>query len=105
VDPARTLAMGLQSGAVLSLGLPGVFTTAATGTVVGLVGDLAGSPVSAHGRGRLAGVLVGLLAGATAGALLLASARSVAAGLPLVASVVVIGTAHLALRGRFAGTL
>jgi uncharacterized membrane protein YoaK (UPF0700 family) len=99
------LAMGLQSGAVLSLGLPGVFTTAATGTVVDLVGDLAGWKLSAHGRGRLAGVLVGLLGGATAGALLLASVRTFAPVLPLVASIVVIATAHLALRGRFAGTL
>jgi uncharacterized membrane protein YoaK (UPF0700 family) len=92
------LAMGVQSGAVLSLGLPGVFTTAATATLVGLMGDLAGWPLSANARGRLAGVLVGLLAGATAGALLLASARTYAPVLPLTATILVIATAPLALR-------
>jgi uncharacterized membrane protein YoaK (UPF0700 family) len=92
------LAMGLQSGAVLSLGLHGVFTTAATGAVVDLVGDLAGWSVAGRGRGRLAGILAGLLAGATAGALLLASVRTLAPVLPLLASIAVIATAHLALR-------
>jgi uncharacterized membrane protein YoaK (UPF0700 family) len=92
------LAMGLQSGAVLSLGLPGVFTTAATATVVDLVGELAGWPLSAHGRSRLAGVLVGLLAGATAGALLLSAARTYAPVLPLTSTILVIATARLALR-------
>lgn len=91
------LAMGLQSGAVLSLGLPGVFTTAATATVVDLVSDLAGWPLSDHGRSRLGGVLVGVLCGAAAGALLLASARTYAPLLPLISTILVIATARLSL--------
>lgn len=91
------LAMGLQSGAVLSLGLPGVFTTAATATLVDFVSDVAGWPLSAGARGRLVGVLVGVAAGAAAGAMLLASARAVAPVLPLTVSVVVIATAQIAL--------
>jgi uncharacterized membrane protein YoaK (UPF0700 family) len=91
------LAMGLQSGAVLSLALPGVFTTAVTATVVDLMSDFAGRPVAANERGRFAGVLVGLLAGATAGGLLLASARTYAPALPLIATILVIATARIAL--------
>lgn len=91
------LAMGVQSGAVLSLGLHGVFTTAVTATVVDLMSDFAGRPASANARGRFAGVLVGLLAGATAGALLLASVRTYAPVLPLIATILVIVTARIAL--------
>jgi uncharacterized membrane protein YoaK (UPF0700 family) len=92
------LAMGLQSVAVLSLGVPGIVTTAATATVVGLMSDLAGWPLSARARGRSGGVLVGLLAGATAGALLLAHARVYAPVLPLTATILVIVTAVLAIK-------
>jgi uncharacterized membrane protein YoaK (UPF0700 family) len=92
------LAMGLQSGAVLSLGVPGIFTTAATATVVDLMSDFAGWPLSARARGRFGGVLVGLLAGATVGAVLLAHARVYAPGLPLTATILVIVTALLAIK-------
>jgi uncharacterized membrane protein YoaK (UPF0700 family) len=89
------LAMGLQTGAVVSLGLRAVFTTAATATVVNLMGDLAGWPLSTRDRGRFAGVILGLVTGVAAGALLIAHARTFAPVLPLVASVLVIAAAEL----------
>jgi uncharacterized membrane protein YoaK (UPF0700 family) len=88
------LAMGAQSGAVLSLGVPGVFTTAATATVVQLVGDFAGWPPAAKQRGHLAGILVGVAAGAAGAVLLLDHARSWAPVLPLLATLAVIALAR-----------
>jgi uncharacterized membrane protein YoaK (UPF0700 family) len=84
------LAMGAQTGAVLSLGLPGIFTTAATATLAGLASDFAGSPQSTNERSRLAGVLAGICVGAAAGALLLMHARSCAPLLPLIGTLLVI---------------
>ena len=91
-----SLAMGMQTGAVVSLGLRAVFTTAATATVVNLMGDLAGWPLTDRERSRFAGVLIGIVAGAAAGAALIASARTIAPVLPLVVSMLVIvgGPAH-----------
>jgi uncharacterized membrane protein YoaK (UPF0700 family) len=85
------LAMGLQSGAVLSLAVTGVFTTAATATVMFLMRDAAegtrGEPA------RFAGVLVALCAGAGAGALLLVHARAYAPVVPLATTALVIAAA------------
>jgi uncharacterized membrane protein YoaK (UPF0700 family) len=92
------LAMGMQSGAVLSLGVPGVFTTAVTATLVLLASDLAGWPQSTNERGRLAGVLAGVCLGAAAGGLLLVHARSYAPVLPMVGTVLVIIAASRLLR-------
>jgi uncharacterized membrane protein YoaK (UPF0700 family) len=93
------LAMGLQTGAVVSFGLRGVFTTAATATFVNFMGDIAGWPMSpSRSRGRFAGVLIGIVAGATAGAELLTAAPTVAPVLPLATSLLVIATAELRLR-------
>jgi uncharacterized membrane protein YoaK (UPF0700 family) len=94
------LAMGLQTGAVLSLGVPGVFTTAATATVVHLASDLAGWPQSTNGRGRLAGVLAGLCVGAAAGGLLLVHARTYAPVLPVIGTLLVIIAASRLLKPR-----
>jgi uncharacterized membrane protein YoaK (UPF0700 family) len=91
------LAMGMHSGAVLSLGVRGVFTTAATATLMFLSSDF---PESAAERMRLAGVLVALLAGAVAGGVLLIHARVVAPVLPLVTSALVVGAATISLPGR-----
>jgi uncharacterized membrane protein YoaK (UPF0700 family) len=92
------LAMGLQSGAILALGVQGVFTTAATATLMFLMRDAAArSDSAATERGRLAGVLVALLAGATAGGLLLVHARTFAPVLPLVATALVVAIASIAL--------
>jgi uncharacterized membrane protein YoaK (UPF0700 family) len=86
------VAMGLQSGAVLSMGVAGVFTTAATATLVFLMRDEAERPASAAEPERLAGVLVALFAGAAAGGLLLVHARTLAPALPplLTLSVIVV---------------
>jgi uncharacterized membrane protein YoaK (UPF0700 family) len=93
------LAMGLQSGAVAALAVTGVFTTAATATVIFLmkdVADRAGSERAA--QPRLAGVLVALAAGAAAGGLLLVHARAVAPVIPLAATGLVIATASVRFR-------
>jgi len=96
------LAMGLQSAAVMSLAVAGVFTTAATATLIFMMRDLA-DRAGTHGaeRARLAGVLVALCAGAAAGGLLLAHARAYAPLVPLAATAVVIATASIAFRARF----
>jgi len=92
------LAMGLQSAAVMALAVQGVFTTAATATVMFLMRDVGARPGSpAAERGRLAAVLAALFAGATAGGLLLVHARAYAPILPFVANVLVVATASLAL--------
>jgi uncharacterized membrane protein YoaK (UPF0700 family) len=91
------LAMGLQSGAVMSLDVKGVFTAAATATVIMLAADAAGWPQSAEDRRRYAAVLVGLVAGAAAGAALLLHARVYAPILPLVATAAVLVAARATL--------
>lgn len=87
------LAMGLQSVAVLSLGLASIFTTAATATIVGLVSDLAGIQQVPRERIRLAGVLVGLVVGATVGGVLLTHVRVLAPLFPLLTILLVIAAA------------
>ena len=97
------LAMGIQTGSVLSLGIPGVFTTAATATLTYLMSDLARRRSSSvEDMRRLAGVLVSLFAGAAVGALLLTYARTYAPAFPLVVTVFVVATAATVLRGRAA---
>ena len=93
------LAMGIQTGTVFSLGLPGVFTTAATATLTVLMSDVAHPRSSAAEKRRLAGVLVSLFVGATVGALLLSYAPTYAPAFPLVVTVLVVATAAIALRG------
>ncbi len=95
---AMALAMGIQSGAVMSLGVKGVFTTAATASVMFLMSDVAAWAESAVERRRLAGVIGALVAGATFGALLILHARSYAPALPLFVTGLVIATASVGLR-------
>lgn len=90
-------AMGTQSGAVMSLDVKGVFTTAATASLMFLMSDVAAWADSALRR-RLAAVIGALVAGAASGALLILHARSYAPILPLVAAGLVIATASVALR-------
>jgi uncharacterized membrane protein YoaK (UPF0700 family) len=84
-----SLAMGIQTAAVRSLGVQGIFTTAGTFTLVAFVGAFAGSRSRAEVP-RLAGVLLGLVAGAVAGGLLFLHARSYAPALPLATTVAVV---------------
>jgi uncharacterized membrane protein YoaK (UPF0700 family) len=88
------LAMGMQSGAVLALNVPGVFTTAATATIVRLVGDFAGGAPLPIDRVRLLAVLVGILVGAGAGAALYTHATIVA---PVLAPLATLGVCGVAL--------
>ncbi len=93
------LSMGVQSGAILTLNVKGVFTTAATATVMFLMRDVAARSDSAAAEPtRLAGVLVALAAGATAGGLLLVHARTYAPVLPLVVTALVVAIAARPVR-------
>jgi uncharacterized membrane protein YoaK (UPF0700 family) len=92
------LALGAQSGAIMSLDVKGIFTTAATATLIMLMSDEAGWSRSKAEIRRLAAVLVSLVAGAAAGAFLLFHARSYAPLLPLFAMSLVVATASFALQ-------
>src|SRR5258706_3897830 len=92
------LAMGMQSAAVRTLHVDGVFTTAATATVIFLVGDISNWSATVAERHRLTGVLISLFTGATAGGLLLIHARIYAPVLPFVVNLAVVATAAIALR-------
>jgi uncharacterized membrane protein YoaK (UPF0700 family) len=94
-----SLAMGLQTAAVRSLGVQGIFTTAGTFTLVAFAGTFAGSRSKAE-MPRLAGVLMGLLVGAVAGGLLFLHVRSYAPALPLVITVMGILAARTVQRPR-----
>ena len=87
------LAMGLQSGAVRKLHVEGIFTTAATGTLIVLASDLVHWRLTRDERRRYRGVLISLVIGATAGAYLLFHAPIWAPVLPLVVTAGVVVTA------------
>jgi uncharacterized membrane protein YoaK (UPF0700 family) len=93
-----SLAMGIQTAAVRSLGVQGIFTTAGTFTLVAFAGTFAGSRTRSE-KPRLVGVLLGLVAGAVAGGLLFLHARSYAPALPLAITVLVILAGRAMQRG------
>jgi uncharacterized membrane protein YoaK (UPF0700 family) len=95
------LAMGMQSAAVRTLHVEGVFTTAATATIIFLVGDITNWSATAEERRRLAGVLVSLFVGATAGGLLLVHDHILAPVLPFVITVGAVATAAIVLRESY----
>jgi uncharacterized membrane protein YoaK (UPF0700 family) len=92
------LPMGMQSSAVRRLKVEGVFTTAATATIIFLVGDLTAWSATGAERRWLAGVLISLFIGATAGGLLLVHAPIYAPVLPFAITLIVVATAAIALR-------
>jgi uncharacterized membrane protein YoaK (UPF0700 family) len=94
------LAMGMQSAAVRRLHVEGVFTTAATATIIVLVSELTNWSATAPDSRRLGGILLCLFAGATAGGLLLVHAHRYAPVLPLVVSAAATATAWIVLRER-----
>jgi uncharacterized membrane protein YoaK (UPF0700 family) len=96
-------AMGMQSAAVRTLHVEGVFTTAATATIIFLVGDLANWSATVAERQRLAGVLVSLFIGATAGGVLLVHAPIYAPVLPFAITLATVATAAIVLRGPRTG--
>jgi uncharacterized membrane protein YoaK (UPF0700 family) len=87
------LGMGFQTAAVFSLGIQGVFTTAATATFTVLSGDSAHWSNTEPERHRLAALLIALTLGAVAGGLLMVHARDFAPLLPVCASALVVGLA------------
>jgi uncharacterized membrane protein YoaK (UPF0700 family) len=95
-------AMGIQSVAVQSLHVAGVFSTAATGAVIILAGDIARWSATATERRRLAGVIISLFLGAGAGGLLLVHAPLYAPLLPFVVTVAAVATAAVVLKERVA---
>jgi uncharacterized membrane protein YoaK (UPF0700 family) len=91
-------AMGMQSAAVRTLHVEGVFTTAATATIIFLVGDITNWSATTVERRRFAGVLVSLFLGATTGGLLLVHAHIYAPLLPFAITVVTVATAAIVFR-------
>jgi uncharacterized membrane protein YoaK (UPF0700 family) len=92
------MAMGMQSAAVRSLGVEGVFTTAATATIIFLVADLANWSATSAERWRLVGVLSSLFVGATAGTWLLVHMRLFAPLLPFAITLAAVATAAIVWR-------
>jgi len=95
-------AMGMQSAAVRSLHVDGVFTTAATATFIFVMGDFVYWSESADERRRLWGVLIFLFLGALAGGLLLVHARIYAPVLSFVTTLLVVVTAAIGFSNRTA---
>jgi len=90
------LAMGAQGSAIRTMNVSGVSTTWLTGTLVGLVTQIAVWSGSRGEKALRAGVLIALLAGAAAAAVLLTKARSLAPILPLALTVSVVVVASVA---------
>jgi uncharacterized membrane protein YoaK (UPF0700 family) len=86
-------AMGVQTAAMVALGVHAVFTTAATATWTVLAGDAARPAGTGIERRRLFMVLIGVLAGAAIGALLLSGARL---WMPLLPVILTTGVALVA---------
>ena len=91
-------AMGIQTAAVVALGVHAVFTTAVTATWTVLVGDAAHWAATRTERRRLILVLAGTLLGAFAGALLLAHLRLWMPLLPILTTGGVALAAHRSFR-------
>ena len=87
--------MGIQSAAVRTLHVEGVFTTAATATIIFLVSHITNWSDTIAERRRLAGVLISLFVGATAGGLLLVRAHIYAPILPFVITLAAVVTAAI----------
>ncbi len=91
-------AMGMQSAAVRTLHLEGVYTNVMTSTIVILAGHVANRSATVPERWRLAGMLAALFVGVIAGGLLLVHCHLYAPVLPFVISLAVVATAAMVLR-------
>ncbi len=87
------LAMGAQTVAISSLGVRGVFTTAATATLAFLMGDFSDWSQQGGERVRLAAVVIGLFAGAIVGGGLAIHAVTWAPLFPLAMTALVVTAA------------
>ena len=92
------VAMGLQSGAVRALGVAGISTTYVTGTLTGLIGELATGKGLKRDWARRGLVVAAVLVGAACAGLLVLDARRAAAALPLAVTLLVLGAAVYVLR-------
>jgi uncharacterized membrane protein YoaK (UPF0700 family) len=97
------LAMGCQTAAVFSLGISGVFTTAATATLTVLAGDTAHWSKTRPDRRMLVRLLLSIVVGSACGGLLVLHARDVAPLLPLLTTTFVVASAAIAFTGRRSG--
>jgi uncharacterized membrane protein YoaK (UPF0700 family) len=95
-----SVAAGMQTGAIFSLGIRAVFTTAATATWTAIMSDLARGSRSPADLGRLLAVVIGAFAGAVAGGALMVHARHLAPVLAPVLTVAVVATAELSFGRR-----
>lgn len=94
---AAAIAMGIQSGAVRALGVPGLSTTYLTGTLTAVLGDLAAGRGPASLRRRIS-LLLMLVAGAAVSGILVAQAPRLAPLVPLALLLAVIMTAAISSR-------
>ncbi len=90
-------ALGIQSSAVLGLGIPGISTTYGTGMLTQLVASIASRRARFPTRSLV--VLGGMLAGALVGAVLTFDVPRAAAALPLGGVAVVLLVAAVGFRG------
>jgi uncharacterized membrane protein YoaK (UPF0700 family) len=91
-------AMGMQSAAIRALHVDGVFTTAATATVIFLAADITNWSATTIERRRLTGILLSLLIGATLGGLLYGRLQMYAPLLPFLITVATVTTASIVLQ-------
>lgn len=93
---AAVLAMGVQAGAVRAIGIPGLSTTYLTGTLTGVLAELA---TTRSVQWRSIAILVGLVSGAAGGGLLAVQATAAAPLLPIgVLAVVLLASTAILLR-------
>jgi uncharacterized membrane protein YoaK (UPF0700 family) len=101
----EAIAMGMQSSAVGALDVKGVFTTAATATLINLSREAADRRVSATDPAQMVRILVCLIAGATIGGLLLVNARTYAPIVPALATTLAIAASIADVRAVRRGAL
>ena len=94
------LAMGVQTAAVFSLGVQGIFTTAATATLTVLTGDAAHWAKTRPDRRLLACIVLALIGGSVSGGVLMYHARDYAPLVPLAALAFVVAAAAITFDGN-----
>ncbi len=97
------LAMGMQSAAIRTLHVEGIFTTAATATVILFVSDISHWSATVAERRRFASILISLFIGATLGSLLLVRAPIYAPILPFAITIAVVAAAKITFAGAKPG--
>jgi uncharacterized membrane protein YoaK (UPF0700 family) len=95
--------MGLQMNAIRSLHVPGISTTAATATFIGLASGVAGWSLTGPAARRLTGTIVSMAVGALVGDWMLRHAHAFAPVLPVLVIAIVIAIATTALKEQRTG--